>query len=327
MVSKAVKRAGGFVVSLLVMLALGIVVLFIMLPQQRPAPEVNIDFSQERLARGEYLFNNVLGCPVCHSERDWSKAGAPPMPPIGGGRECLEQGARPTGLGGNSGFPGRICFRNISSDPEAGVGAWSDGELWRAIREGIGRHDQALFPIMPYFIYNSLSNNDTKAVITYLRTLAPVNRALPETEITFPTSLFIRFLPRPVYEEVPDPDQLNTVRYGAYLARVARCEFCHSPRNNRNRLPEEGLEFSGGVEFQGNNGLFMSTNLTPHETGLGDMSRTEFIALFRNREGAMEGNVDIMPWSYFSGMTDDDLGAIYDFLQSLPSLSTADKDI
>lgn len=308
------------------MLAIGVGVLLIMLPQMRPAQEIHIESTPELLARGDYLFNNVLGCPVCHSERDWSRVGAPPVPPIGAGRECLQEGARPMGLGGNSGFPGQICFRNITSDPKTGVGDWSDGELMRAIREGIGRNDAALFPIMPYFIYTALADYDARAVIAYLRTLPPVERELPDTNISFPTSLFIRFLPRPLSGEIPLPDDSSSIQYGQYLARVARCEFCHSPRNNRNRLPEKGWEFTGGVEFLGQNGTFMSTNLTRHEKGLGDMSREEFIALFRNREGPATGNVDIMPWTYFGGMTDKDLGAIFDYLHSLPAKDYSERD-
>jgi hypothetical protein len=318
MSSKAIHRVIRFILLILLMLMVGVGVLLVMLPQMQPAKEMHIDATPAKLARGDYLFNNVLGCPDCHSERDWSRVGAPPIAPIGAGRECLQEGARPMGLGGDSGFPGRICFRNITADKATGVGGWSDGELMRAIREGIGRHDNTLFPIMPYFIYNSLSDSDTQAVIAYLRTLPPVERALPDTIINFPVSLFIKFLPQPVRGTISQPDGSDSIKYGEYLARVARCEFCHSPRNKRSRLPVAGSEFSGGVQFQGRQGVFASSNLTPHEAGLGDMSQAEFIALFRNREGPATGNVDIMPWTYFGGMTDADLGAIYAFLQSLP---------
>jgi hypothetical protein len=322
--SKAVNRAVRFILLLLLLLVISVMVLFIMLPQMQPAKNVRINVTPDVLARGDYLFNNVLGCPVCHSERDWSRVGAPPMPPIGAGRECFEEGAHPVGLGGSSGFPGRICFRNITPDAATGIGAWTDGEIMRAVREGIGRDDNALFPIMPYFIYNELSDSDTKAVVAYLRTLTSVERPLPATKINFPVNLFIRFLPQPVREEIPQPVESDTVEYGEYLTRLARCEFCHSPRNNRTRMPTKGREFTGGVEFQGRQGTFLSTNLTRHDSGLANMSRAEFISLFRGREGPVSGDVDIMPWTYFGGMTDQDLGAIYDYLQSLPSRGSED---
>jgi hypothetical protein len=194
--------------------------------------------------------------------------------------------------------------------------------VMRAIREGIDRDDNAMFPIMPYFIYASLSDDDTEAVIAYVRTLQPVNRPLPETNINFPANLGISLIPKPVRNEVRQPDSSDNIQYGKYLTKVARCRFCHTLRNPRNRLPDIAHEFSGGVEFQGREGFFYSTNLTSHETGLGNISRDKFIQLFRRESGKATGEIDIMPWTYFSGMTDADLGAIYEYLLSLPPKPT-----
>jgi cytochrome c2 len=304
------------------MLAISVAVLSIMLPQIAEPRNLRIAATADVMDRGEYLFNSVLGCPVCHSERDWSSIGAPPMPPIGAGRPCGESDQSPLGLAEAGGFPGTICFRNITSDKETGIGEWTDGEVMRALREGIDRDGNAMFPIMPYFIYAALSDDDTKAVIAHVRTLPPVNRPLPETNINFPTNLAISLIPKPVRHEVRQPDQTDNIKYGKYLAKVARCRFCHTLRNPRNRLPDQQYEFSGGVEFQGREGYFYSTNLTSHETGLGDVSRAEFIKLFRREPGKATSEIDIMPWTYFDGMTDDDLGAIYEYLQSLPPKPT-----
>jgi hypothetical protein len=307
------------IVLLILMIGISISVLFLMLPQMMPAENIRIDATPERLARGDYLFNNVLGCPVCHSERDWSRVGAPPIEPIGGGRPCGQSDQSPLGLAEGGGLPGTICFRNISSDPVTGIGAWSDGEIIRAIREGIDRDGNAMFPIMPYIIYASLSDSDVEAVTAYVRTLPPVDRPLPDTDIDFPVNLAIRLLPQPVRKNVRRPDSSDHIKYGGYLAKVARCRFCHTLRHPRNRLPDPMYEFSGGVKFQGREGFFYSTNLTPDESGLGDMSRAEFIELFRRPPGLDTGEIDIMPWTYLSGMTDADLSAIYDYLLSLPA--------
>ena len=166
----------------------------------------------------------LVGCPVCHSERDWKMAGAPPLPPIGGGRPCYTSGENPPGMAGQGGFPGVICFRNITPHP-TGVGEWSDGELMRAIREGIDKDGNTLFPTMPYFIYSNLADEDVKAVIAYLHTLPPVDHELPDTRINFPINIFVSLLPKPVNEEVPLPDKADTVAHGEYLTKVARCHF------------------------------------------------------------------------------------------------------
>jgi hypothetical protein len=215
-------------------------------------------------------------------------------------------------------FPGTICFSNITPDRETGIGAWTDGEIMRAIREGIDHEGKALFPTMPYAIFAHISDQDLEALVAYLRTLEPVRRPLPDSSIDFPISMIISFVPRPINGEVPHPEQTDSVAYGEYLAEVARCKFCHSPRSPRNRLAYVGRDYSGGVEFSGFEGKFYSTNLTPYESGLGTVSRDEFIELFRSKSGEQKGEVDIMPWTYFAKMTDADLGTIYDFLQSLP---------
>jgi len=287
------------------------------LPQSMPASAGDISVSPAQLARGDYLFNSVLGCPVCHSERDFDLFGAPPVPPFGGGRKCFAAGEKPPGLAEQGGMPGTLCFRNISSDQATGIGAWTDGEVMRAVREGIHRNGEGLFPMMPYFIYRYLSDADTAAVVAYVRTLPPVQNSLPQTDLDFPFSLFAKLTPEPLQGPVAQPDEDDPAAYGAYLATVARCAFCHTPRD-RSRQPLPGKDFAGGIEFQGRNGMFYSTNLTVHPDGLGDMEVAEFIALFRRPEVAATEEVNLMPWTYFSGMTDADLGAIYTFLQTVP---------
>ena len=58
------------------------------------------------------------------------------------------------------GLPGRVVAPNISPDPNTGAGNWTDDQLARAIREGVGYDGQALFPLMPYQRFRSLSDED-----------------------------------------------------------------------------------------------------------------------------------------------------------------------
>jgi mono/diheme cytochrome c family protein len=303
--------------SLLLVAVLGITAFFSSLPRSAPPSAETVEVTPARLARGDYLFNAVLGCPVCHSERDFSLFGGPPQQPFGGGRVCAEPGEPLPGPAGAGGLPGTICFRNITPHT-TGVAAWTDGEILRAMREGIGRDGDALFPIMPAYIYRNLSDEDARAVLTYVRTLEPVNNPLPETDVNFPVNLAIRLLPEPLDGPVGHPDQSNPVAYGQYLTTVARCAFCHSPRDARSWQAFEGFEFSGGVAFQGREDLFYSTNLTTHPAGLGDMPLEEFIALFRREDDPEAEELNLMPWTYFGNMTDADLGAIYAYLQTVP---------
>ncbi|MDG2156411.1 MAG: c-type cytochrome [Gammaproteobacteria bacterium] len=301
------------------LLATVLIYLFTLPKFTEPSTEI-IEANPEQLARGDYLFNAVLGCPVCHSERDYSQFGGPPVAPFGGGRACSDTGKPLPGLAESGGLPGTICFRNITPH-ETGIFDWTDGELLRAVREGIGKENQALFPIMPYFIYRNLSDEDAQSVVAYVRSLEAVDHSLPDTAINFPVNLAIRLLPDPLNSPVPQPDTNNPIAYGKYLSTVARCSFCHSPRDSRSRQAIEGLELAGGVEFQGHNGLMYSTNLTPHAEGLGEMSEAEFLALFRRTTDPSAADINLMPWTYYGNMSDADLSAIFAYLQSVPAVS------
>ena len=114
----------------------------------------------------EYLVNEVLLCFDCHSSRDWTQYSGPAIPPLGAGRPCIDENTKPVGIKfGDGGFPGRLCIRNITMDEETGIGAWTDGEIARAIREGVSNDGEALFPIMPWFMYTEMTDEDVSAVI------------------------------------------------------------------------------------------------------------------------------------------------------------------
>ncbi len=294
------------------------------LPRVAPAAAVVVEATAQRLARGRYLAEHVLLCSECHSDRDWTAYSAPSVPPQGAGRtDCL--GADQPMAGVAAKFPGAICFPNITADRASGVGAWTDGELLRAVREGIDRDGHALFPIMPYFIFRHLSEEDARSLVIWIRSLPAVSREHPPKRVNFPVNLLIRLVPQPLASPVAEPDATDSVAYGAYLATIGRCAFCHSPRQGQNPQPIPGRLFAGGNEFRGPFGLARSSNLTPDPSGLGDTSRNQFIALFRRHATparvAPEQNT-IMAWSAYAGMTDADLGALYDYLRTVPAVAS-----
>ncbi len=282
-------------------------------PAQRAAPELTIERTAERVERGRYLVENVTGCAQCHSDRDWTLYGGPAKPEkrLGGGR-CF-----------NGRFPGTMCVPNLTPDEATGLGSWSDGEILRALREGVDRDGRALFPMMPYHVYRHLSDGDAVAIVAYLRTLEPIDNPQPATDIEFPVSFFIKKIPEPLTAPVEAPDPADTVRHGELLAKVAGCEFCHTPMDERHQ-PLPGMAFAGGHKHRGPFGAVHAPNLTPHATGMGARSREEFIGIFKAFTGAgyepieatPENNTP-MPWAEYAQMTGDDLGAIYDYLQTV----------
>ena len=177
----------------------------------------------------------------CHTTKDLTRFGLPDKGPPGGGGDCL---------GKDLGMPGTVCPSNITPDPDTGLGAWTDGEILRAIREGVSRNGRGLFPLMPYGAYKNLSEEDGRAVVAFLRTLAPVKNAVPLPEIAFPVSFFVKMAPKPLPGPVAEPNSQDRAAHGQYLAAVSGCKFCHTPVDSR-KVALPGQDFSGGQEFPG----------------------------------------------------------------------------
>jgi mono/diheme cytochrome c family protein len=318
------KAVGGLVV---VAVAGAAVYLYGFLPRQRPAPDFQVVSTPEVLARGEYLVKHVFLCNDCHSERDWMTFSGPAIPPLGAGRPCMDNDSKAVGINfGMAGFPGRLCIRNITPDVETGIGGWTDGEIVRAMREGVSRNGEALFPIMPWFMYQYMSDEDAAAVIAYLRAQEPVKSFRPDRKLDFPLNIIFRFYPKPLDGPVPSIPRSDTVAYGKYLTKVARCEFCHTARVRGQVEPVADRLMSGGVPFTMGTRTEYSKNLTPHPDGLGSWTKEAFIARFRVHTAPFplerEEDNSEMDWVAFSGMSDEDLGAIWDYLQTLPPLET-----
>ena len=285
-------------------------------PESRPPAAESIELTPERTKRGEYLVRHVTACLGCHSKRDWNQFGAPTVGHPGAGGSCFSE---------KWGMPGRVCPPNITPDKSTGLGSWTDGEIMRAIREGVDRHGDALFPLMPYRAYSHLSDEDTRAIVAYLRTLKRRAGEVGETQIDFPVSFFITMVPEPLKGPVTAPPRGETAVYGRYLATVAGCETCHTPTDDEKR-PIAGKEFAGGYEFRSPFGVVRSSNITPHETGIERWSKQTFVQRFhayRDKKSMVEvhpGKNTAMPWLEYAGMTATDLGAIYDYLRTVPPI-------
>ena len=128
------------------------------------------------------------------------------------------------------GLPGTVVAPNITPEPTTGAGSWSDDQLARAIREGIGHDGRTLFPLMPYEHFRNMSDEDVASVVVYLRSLPPVQNLLPKTEIAFPVNFLIRSVPQPVTEPVPASNSTDPVKRGEYLVQMAGCSDCHTPQ-------------------------------------------------------------------------------------------------
>lgn len=198
-----------------------------------------------------------------------------------------------------------------------GVGTENTDDDWvRALRHGVG-HDGRGMMGMPARIWNRMSDEDLGPLIAYLKTLPPVDNQLPERQIgpLGRVMLVLGELP-PAEASVIDhegarpaePESGVTATYGAYLAH-STCSGCH------------GVDTLNGGTIRGVDGeLEVALNLTPGGR-LAQWSEEDFLAALRTGV-APDGHVlsDSMPWKYVGQMSDDELRAIWLYLQSLPPL-------
>jgi mono/diheme cytochrome c family protein len=303
----------------LVVAGAGFAYLYLRKPAQAPPSSIRVVMTPERIARGKYIFESVADCGGCHSQRDFTRVGGPEVP-AGRGRGVILSDLM-------KGLPGTVVASNITPNAETGIGAWTDGEKIRAIREGVSRDGRALFPMMPYQTFRQISDDDAQALVAFLNSLPPVRNPLPRTRLIFPVSLMIKGVPQPA-GSVPSPNPTLRVKYGEYLAAVGGCVDCHTPAEKGQPVP--GRFLAGGQRFETSFGTVVSPNITPDlDTGTGKWSEEFFLNKFYDYKGYAENGppaaagpqaFTLMPWLAFSRKTPDDLGAIFAYLRTVPPI-------
>lgn len=281
------------------------------------ASDLKIDYTTERIERGQYLANHVAMCIDCHSTRDFSVFGGPLIPGTEGkGGEKFSK---------ELGFPGTFYAPNITP---AAIGNWTDGELFRAITTGVSKDGHALFPVMPYLSFGKMDKEDIYSIIAYIRTLKPIENNVPASEPMFPINILINTMPQEAtFTTIPAKEEL--LPYGKYLFTMAACSDCHTPMDKG--TPIEGKFSAGGLEFNLPDGTVLrSANITPDKaTGIGNWTEEYFISRFKSfsdsayvahKVGPKEFKT-IMPWPAYTHMDTYDLKAIYAYLQTLPAVN------
>ncbi|WP_229311391.1 c-type cytochrome [Larkinella rosea] len=272
---------------------------------------VSLPNAPAQIERGRYLATHVAVCLDCHSKRNYSRLAGPIIPgTLGGGGEEF---------GENYGLPGTYYAKNIT--PFA-LKSWSDTEFLLAMTAGVSKDGKPLFPLMPYSNYGKMDENDARSILAYLRTLEPIENTVPESKPATPIKLAMKMMPHKArFQAIPS--EKNSVEYGRYLVTMAGCADCHT-RRGMGGLSKKAA-FAGGTEIKLNGGLLKTANITPdRETGIGAWTKADFIRRFKTYDPATfkapevgSGFNTVMPWSMYAGMSEQDLGAIYDYLKTV----------
>jgi mono/diheme cytochrome c family protein len=260
----------------------------------------------EAVKRGAYLFA-AADCAGCHT--DVKNNGQP----LAGGRPL----ATPFGT-----FYGP----NITPDPQYGIGAWTEAQFHRALREGMAPGSTHLFPVFPFPSFTGLTDADIADLYAYLKAQQPVAQANKPHEVTPPFGfrfglVFWRLL---FFDEgpwQPDPSRDAVWNRGSYLATaVAHCGECHTPRNFMGAM-KTSRAFSGNP--QGPDGQ-RAPNITPDpEKGIGKWSFEDIETVLKTGQLPYfdyvgSGMAEVVKGT--SQLTDEDRHAIAVYLKSLKAV-------
>lgn len=235
--------------------------------------------------------------------------------------ETLCQGCHGADLSGindwfSAGPLGTIDSANLTSG-EGGFGreVASDEDYVRAIRHGIDPEGKPIF--MPAVVSTAnLSDEDLGAIIAYVKSVPPVDHQTngqnftPLAKIMLAAGVLGQLPVESVSHEVhvSAPPRGVSVEYGEYMVNTNDCRICHGPQLNGGPFPDPTIKL-------------ISPNLTPGgEPGFWTVE--QFIATIRTgtTPSGHDLNPDRMPWKDFRFMSDDELNAIFMYLQSLPKL-------
>lgn len=264
--------------------------------------------SVDLIKRGEYLAR-MGDCVACHISKDGKPfvGGLPMATPIG-----------------------TIYTTNITPDKEHGIGDYTFEDFDNAVRKGVAKNGQTLYPAMPFPSYSVVTEADMKALYAYfMHGVEPVKHENRENDIPWPLSMrwplavWRGIFAPDVKDFMPHPDEDPVLARGRYLVEgLGHCGACHTPRSftmqEKAQNDSEGTKFlSGGAPIDG----WVATNLRgDYLDGLGRWSEKDLIEFLRtgrnNHTAAFGGMTDVIEHS-LQYLNDEDAIAMARYIKSL----------
>lgn len=265
------------------------------------APAQPADLAQQ-VEHGRYLAK-AGNCIACHTARGEA--------PYAGGRGI----ATPFGT---------IYASNVTPDQETGIGDWTADDFWRALHHGKSKDGSFLYPAFPYPNYTRMTREDSDALYAYFRTLAPVKQENREHELRFPYNQRpLLAVWRALYftpgEYQPETGQTADWNRGAYLVQgLGHCSACHTGRNALGGMDERS-DLAGAVIPVLN---WYAPSLTAGgESGIDKVPPDQLASLLKtgvSDHSAVYGPMAEVVRHSLQHLSDQDIGAMVTYLQSLP---------
>ncbi|HTM57564.1 MAG TPA: hypothetical protein VL123_04040 [Candidatus Udaeobacter sp.] len=286
-------RIVGILALLIVIIALTLIIQGRALATRampNPVPKLAVAADTSLVPRGTHIVEIV--CSGCHTPAPHDQ-----MALSGGSENFFAIPKGPT--------LGTLYAPNVT--PGGVIQGQSDGQLSRAIREGVS-HDGRPLLVMPSDLFHTLSDRDLSAVIAYLRSQPAVTRTVPAKSLNplgylmLGLRVFSTSVTNPIPHPIPDVPADSNAAYGAYVTGIIGCTACHGSDlhgGTRGQLPPVGPNL---VQF---------THVQPFTT---------FELALRHGVNAAGGVLDptLMPWPTYAHLTDLEARAVYEFIRSKP---------
>jgi mono/diheme cytochrome c family protein len=279
-------------------------VAFWVLTAPASVPESALGAYTPDLANGKTMFL-AGGCSSCHAvpkQQDRIRLGG--------------------GLGLRSPF-GTFYVPNISSDPNDGIGHWTEAQFVTAMTKGTSPDGSNLFPAFPYTSYQRMRIEDLRDLFAYLKTLPPVAGKVRGHDVPFPFNVRrlvggwkLLFLDGETFK--PDPAQSAQWNRGAYLVNgPGHCSECHSPRNALGAVIP-ARRFTGGPSPDGQGGVPNITQFKLKDWSADDIEETLDTGITPDADRVGGSMVEVVRNT--SLLSKQDRAAIAVYIKSLPAV-------
>jgi len=294
------------------------------------------------VARGQYIMNVLGACTFCHTPL--LPNGMRDLDNLFAGVDCFADIDSPTFMD-DGGTTGCISTRNLTNDA-TGLKNATDAQIKNAFQNGIRTDDKKIVPIMPFWVFHNMTDDDANAVVAYLRTVPGRNHTVKPNQppfsdyndgtITSIPPFFTQDIVPLMDSEIPMPiggASNQSAMRGRYLtSMVGLCIDCHSPTASPISLEFDKSKFFGGgrVFLKEQLGLvdvafppaIATRNISSDTKGVGGWTKQQIadaIAKGKDRDGnqvcaATHGNVT----SGYAALEPEDLTDIVEYLYNLP---------
>jgi mono/diheme cytochrome c family protein len=317
----------GLVIAVLMVIAIGLAAWLVFLP----GPTA---FAGSAVALADYTDGKPTGVPKELAQASLIKRGEY----LAHAADCVACHTAPGGRAYAGGFAfnlpgmGTLYSTNITPDKDTGIGNYTDQQFLNAVRRGIRRDGQRLYPAMSYTSYAAMTDDDALAIKAYLFTLPAVHAPAKANYLAWPFDNRVLmaawdFLYASDKRFQPSTSQSPEWNRGAYLAEaLGHCGECHTPRNlafaMNNRRKYAGALTAGWRAY----------NITSDaNSGLGSWSDADLYSYLStghaNGHGGAAGPMGEAEDNSLTFLTPGDTHALMVYLRSIPAQSSDPRTV